>query len=252
MSYDMTLCHQVMQEIRTEMEEKRPQLKGEFSTYRYDIRKRDAIVGYLDVSYYSPYYFNESDFRFLDSLNRILIGIGLVVLTAAVAMGTMLAKRLSVPLLNVAEVTRKIAKGDYKARLQTERAQTQEVENLSRSVNEMAESLERQEKLRRRLTSDVAHELRTPVTNVSLNLEMMLDGVWDPTKERLQNCYGELAVGKPGLQIKIGDGRENHALVSQRQLHGFFSPHPSKSTPARKKQSAIPDLPYTPAPSESS
>ena len=48
------------------------------------------------------------DFRFLDSLNRILIGIGLVVLTAAVAMGTMLAKRLSVPLLNVAEVTRKI------------------------------------------------------------------------------------------------------------------------------------------------
>ena len=191
-NHDMTLCHQVMQEIRTEMEEKRPQLKGEFSTYRYDIRKRDAIVGYLDVSYYSPYYFNESDFRFLDSLNRILIGIGLVVLTAAVAMGTMLAKRLSVPLLNVAEVTRKIAKGDYKARLQTERAQTQEVENLSRSVNEMAESLERQEKLRRRLTSDVAHELRTPVTNVSLNLEMMLDGVWDPTKERLQNCYGEL------------------------------------------------------------
>ena len=91
-NHDMTLCHQVMQEIRTEMEEKRPQLKGEFSTYRYDIRKRDAIVGYLDVSYYSPYYFNESDFRFLDSLNRILIGIGLVVLTAAVAMGTMMAK----------------------------------------------------------------------------------------------------------------------------------------------------------------
>ena len=32
----------------------------------------------------------------------------------------------------------------------------------------------------------------------------------------------------------------------------FFSSHPFKSTPARKKQSAIPDLPYTPAPSESS
>ena len=43
-NHDMTLCHQVMQEIRTEMEEKRPQLKGEFSTYRYDIRKRDAIA----------------------------------------------------------------------------------------------------------------------------------------------------------------------------------------------------------------
>lgn len=69
---------------------------------------------------------------------------------------------------------------------------------------------------------------------------------------KIYTLCAEWAVGKPGLQIKIGDGRENHALVSQRQLHGFFSPHPSKSTPARKKQSAIPDLPYTPAPSESS
>ena len=191
-NHDMTLCHQVMQEIRTEMEEKRPKLGGGFSTHRYDIKKHGAVIGYLDVSYYGPYYFNESDFRFLDALNWILMGVGALAVAAAAAAGAMLAKRLSIPLLDVAEVTKKIAGGDYKARFQTERAQTQEVENLSRSVNEMAESLERQEKLRRRLTSDVAHEIRTPVTNVSLNLEMMVDGVWEPTKERLQNCYREL------------------------------------------------------------
>lgn len=79
-----------------------------------------------------------------------------------------------------------------------------------------------------------------------------LQSVVGSDSQKLYTLCAEWAVGKPGLQIKIGDGRENHALVSQRQLHGFFSPHPSKSTPARKKQSAIPDLPYTPAPSESS
>lgn len=191
-NHDMTLCHQIMQDIRTEMEKRRPKLGGEFSTYRYDIEQNDAIVGYLDVSYYSPYYFNESDFYFLDSLNRILFGVGLFAVVIAVVAGAMLAKRLSIPLLHATEVTKRIEEGDYGARFQTDGVQTQELEALSRSVNHMAESLERQETLRRRLTSDVAHELRTPVTNVSLNLEMMLGGVWEPTKERLQNCYGEL------------------------------------------------------------
>ena len=56
----------------------------------------------------------------------------------------------------------------------------------------MAESLEKQENLRKQLTSDVAHELRTPITNVSSYLEAILEGVWEPTPERLQHCYDEL------------------------------------------------------------
>ena len=56
----------------------------------------------------------------------------------------------------------------------------------------MAENLEKQEDVRRQLTSDVAHELRTPVANVSSQLEAMIEEVWEPTKERLQSCYDEL------------------------------------------------------------
>lgn len=191
-NHDMTLCHQIMQDIRTRMSQHRPDLDGNFTTYRYDLKQNDEVIGYLDVSYYSPYYLNESDFRFLDSLNRILLVVGICAATAAAAAGTVLAKSLSVPLLKVTEITRKISDGDYGARLETENGQTQEIAALSGAVNHMAESLERQETLRRRLTSDVAHELRTPVANVSLNLEMMLDEVWEPTKDRLQSCYEEL------------------------------------------------------------
>lgn len=174
------------------MSQHRPDLDGNFTTYRYDLKQNDEVIGYLDVSYYSPYYLNESDFRFLDSLNRILLVVGICAATAAAAAGAVLAKSLSVPLLKVTEITRKISDGDYGARLETENGQTQEIAALSGAVNHMAESLERQETLRRRLTSDVAHELRTPVANVSLNLEMMLDEVWEPTKDRLQSCYEEL------------------------------------------------------------
>ena len=191
-NHDMTLCHQIMQDVRTRMSQHRPDLDGNFTTYRYDLKQNDEVIGYLDVSYYSPYYLNESDFRFLDSLNRILLVVGICAAVAAAAAGAVLAKSLSVPLLKVTEMTRKISEGDYGMRLENGNRQTQELVELSRAVNHMAESLERQETLRRRLTSDVAHELRTPVANVSLNLEMMLDEVWEPTKDRLQSCYEEL------------------------------------------------------------
>ena len=191
-NHDMTLCHQIMQDIRTQMSQRRPDLDGNFTTYRYDLKQNDEVIGYLDVSYYSPYYLNESDFRFLDSLNRILLVVGICAAVAAAAAGAVLAKSLSVPLLKVTEMTRKISEGDYGMRLENGNRQTQELVELSSAVNHMAESLERQETLRRRLTSDVAHELRTPVANVSLNLEMMLDEVWEPTKDRLQSCYEEL------------------------------------------------------------
>lgn len=191
-NHDMTLCHQIMQDIRTQMSQRRPDLDGNFTTYRYDLKQNDEVIGYLDVSYYSPYYLNESDFRFLDSLNRILLVVGICAAAAAAAAGAVLAKSLSVPLLKVTEITRKISDGDYGARLENENGQTQEIAALSGAVNHMAERLERQETLRRRLTSDVAHELRTPVANVSLNLEMILDEVWEPTKDRLQSCYEEL------------------------------------------------------------
>ncbi len=191
-NHDMTLCHQIMQDIRTQMAQRRPDLDGNFTTYSYELKQNDTKIGYLDVSYYSPYYLNESDFRFLDSLNQILFVAGICATVAAAVAGTVLAKSLSVPLLRVTEITRKISDGDYMVRLDAGNRQTQELATLSDAVNHMAENLNRQETLRRRLTSDVAHELRTPVANVSLNLEMMLDEVWEPTKDRLQNCYEEL------------------------------------------------------------
>ena len=63
---------------------------------------------------------------------------------------------------------------------------------LKSIVRYINESLDNHEMLRRRLTSDVAHELRTPVANVSSNIEAIIEGVLEPTNERLSSCYNEL------------------------------------------------------------
>ena len=108
--------------------------------------------------------------------------------------GMLLAKRISVPLTKAKETAEKIAEGNYQIRYGADKtnAAALELAQLGQAIDHMAENLEKQEDVRRQLTSDVAHELRTPVANVSSQLEAMIEEVWEPTKERLQSCYDEL------------------------------------------------------------
>ena len=190
-NHDMTLCHEVMESIRTRMQESQPEMQGDFVSHTYELKRQEEIVGYLDVDYYTPYYMNENDFQFVSALNRILLVIGLASLAAAVILGILLADRITEPLRNVVRVTKQISDGDYRARVDRS-GRTQELYELTDAVNRMAASLSEQENLRRQLTSDVAHELRTPVANISSYVELMMEGVLEPTPERLQSCYNEL------------------------------------------------------------
>lgn len=190
-NHDMTLCHQIMSDIRLRMKNQNPQTEGDFVTHRYELKQGSVLIGYADISYYSPYSFNENDFRFVDSLNQILIVIGILSLISAAAAGILLAKHISGPIVKTKEITGEISDGNYKARVLSE-SKTKELCELTKSVNHMAEMLGEQETLRKRLTTDIAHELRTPLANVSSQLEAIIEGVWEPTPERLGNCYQEL------------------------------------------------------------
>jgi signal transduction histidine kinase len=83
-----------------------------------------------------------------------------------------------------------IAKGYFGDR-SYERTSTKEISQLTDTINDLAETLETQEKLRKRLTGDVAHELRTPVATLQSHLEAMIDGIWEPSSDRLKSCHEE-------------------------------------------------------------
>ncbi len=189
--HDMALCREIMETISACMRENRPGWEGDFATYRYELESAGALVGYLDVGYYSSCCMDENDFQFLAALNRILMAVGVVSLAGAVLMGVLLANSIVKPITRTVEITRKISDGDYGTRLQ-EDVRTRELRELTCAVNQMAGALEEQEGLRKRLTSDVTHELRTPVANLSSYVEMMIDGTLEPSPERLRSCYDEL------------------------------------------------------------
>lgn len=188
---DMAYCHQLMADMTQQMEERRPGLDGGFIPRTMDIRIGSEPVGTLTIVYYSPYFLTENDSSFLNGFNTILIVIGLSSLLLSILVGFLLARRLSDPLLKTVETTRQIAAGNYKARIR-EKTDTKEVLELMASVNLLAVSLENQESLRKQLTADVAHELRTPLTTLQTHIEAMIEGVWEPTSERLQSCQDEI------------------------------------------------------------
>lgn len=187
--HDMELCHQIMQEIADRMAS--AGRTGSFTVRSYELVSGEESVGRVDVSYYSSYFYTENDFDFIRSLNVILLVIGVLALVAAVCVGILFARKIARPLARVTEIADEIAQGNYGARVgRSER--TKELEELSLSIDNMAEQIEKQEKLRKQLTSDVAHELRTPLANLLAQLEVISEGIFQPDAERMQGIYEEV------------------------------------------------------------
>ncbi len=187
--HDMTLCWQIMDEISARMEQARR--VGAFATRTYDLKKGDGIVGKVAVSYYAPFFYSEDDHRFVGALDTAFLVIGLASGAAALLLGGLLARRIARPVAEAAASARRIAGGDYAVRL-SERADSEELRGLVCAINHLSAALDKQEKLRKRLTTDIAHELRTPIAAVTLYLEAMRDGLWQATPERLAQCHDEM------------------------------------------------------------
>jgi len=94
------------------------------------------------------------------------------------------------PLRAVRAATAQIAAGSEPPPIAT--ARRDEIGDVAASVNELAQSLKRLEDLRRQVTNDVAHELRTPLHNLLGLLEGMRDGVLPASPEQLERAHGEL------------------------------------------------------------
>jgi two-component system sensor histidine kinase BaeS len=89
-------------------------------------------------------------------------------------------------------VTGELTRGNYGMRAPTTGYVTRDYLNLATSINLLAESLERTEQLRRELVSNLAHEIRTPLTNLQGYLEALRDGVIEPTPEALASVHDEV------------------------------------------------------------
>ena len=123
-------------------------------------------------------------------LRAIAGAAGLAALLALLA-GLVVARRITRPVDRMIAVTRAMGRGDRAARVGQVRAPG-ELSELVTAFDQMADALDRQERLRRHLVADVAHELRTPVAVLQAGHEALLDGVAEPTPAQLGSLRDEV------------------------------------------------------------
>jgi signal transduction histidine kinase len=106
-----------------------------------------------------------------------------------ILMAIAIARWISVPVERLTAAARRMESGDLTVRV--EPAGGAELAELAHGFNAMAAALDRNEEQRRRMVSDVAHELRAPLTNIRCELESMQDGLTTPTQERIASLHDE-------------------------------------------------------------
>ena len=122
------------------------------------------------------------------SQRRILLLAG-AVLVLTLLLCALLATTIAVPLRRMATAALRAGDGDLDARVPARRRD--EVGQLARAFNQMADRRQQLEEARRQLVSDVSHELRTPLANVRGWVEAARDGVAEPDDELMDSLLEE-------------------------------------------------------------
>jgi signal transduction histidine kinase len=197
-SCDMQECTMVLNDIAERME-KRFGLNGSMRKDQYPLQYSGRTIGTVTVETYGPFFYSETESQFLTSINKLLLIATVILILFSIGVSIVLSRAIAQPVNKAAEAARKIARihsGDTKAERLVIRIKdnykTRELAELARSINNLAAELEEGEQRQRQLTSDVAHELRTPLACLQGNIEAMIDGVYKPDREHLESCHEEI------------------------------------------------------------
>jgi two-component system, OmpR family, sensor histidine kinase BaeS len=125
------------------------------------------------------------------ALFRAIAGAAGLAAVLALLTGLLVARRITRPVTRLIEVTRAMAGGDRGSRAGDVRAPG-ELRELATAFDQMADSLDREDQIRRDLVAGVAHELRTPIAVLQAGHEALLDGVAEPTPEELSSLRDEV------------------------------------------------------------
>jgi two-component system OmpR family sensor kinase len=151
------------------------------------------------------------DDSFLRQVNQATLLAALVAGTLALLLGGLITWGITHPIRQLTHAAEAIAAGDLSQRVPT-RADD-EVGDLARAFNQMTAELQHAEDLRRQMTADIAHELRTPISVIQGNVEALQDGVFPLTSEALEPIRAKTA-----LLARLVEDLRHLALAEAGQL----------------------------------
>ncbi|MDK0571322.1 HAMP domain-containing sensor histidine kinase [Clostridium perfringens] len=183
-------CNRIMNFIKSSMEGKYGSTTSQFEPVYYPLIKSGEKIGEVRVKFYGPIFYMQNELVFLDIVNKIILGIGVLLILASTVIGFIISRSITRPINKLMTKAKYISKGEYDKKIEIN-TDILEINDLINSINNLSQSIKEQENIRKRLTGDISHELKTPLTNIQSHLEAMIDGIWEPTEERLLSVKEE-------------------------------------------------------------
>jgi len=158
-----------------------------FTTYPLFLAGKD--IGSLDLRSLAAREDQGKESIFLKRSNRFLFLSVLALGGLSVFLSLVFSRRLTGPIKKLTSAAKDISEGNIKARVSI--SGSDEISTLAQTFNTMAGSIEVYEALRRKLTANIAHELRTPLSAMQGELEAMIDGLITTDAEHLLSLHEE-------------------------------------------------------------
>ena len=150
-----------------------------------------SVIGTVSLwAFGSDALLTKGDAAFRTNSYKAVVTASVVAVILACLMGVLASRKLAKPVKSITSTAAQIRSGDLTAR--TGIVGDDEIGQLGETFDDMATTLERDLKLEHRLTSDVAHELRTPLMAMLATVEAMQDGVLPSDEEHLETVASEV------------------------------------------------------------
>jgi two-component system, OmpR family, sensor histidine kinase BaeS len=152
------------------------------------------------------------DTAFLKQQVRAFYLVGGLMLVLAAVVAFLLSRHLLAPVRELIKGTRSLTSRRFDARISV--TTSDELGQLAENFNQMAQTLEQYEQLRRQWISDIAHELRTPLSILRGEIEALQDGIREASTQRLESLHAEVV-----HMSKIVSNLHDLSLAESAALH---------------------------------
>lgn len=160
------------------------------NVFSRNMMKNGQKIGMIEIQGIESAFASQNQ-EFLRLFNSLLWGALLIVIVGVSLFSVLMANSLSRPLLRIKQIATRMRTGDLSSRVALANPAT-EIDEVGLALNHLADALEHQDKLRKNLTADIAHELRTPLATIQSHIEAFQDGVWQATPDKLEVCHEQV------------------------------------------------------------
>jgi two-component system sensor histidine kinase BaeS len=131
-----------------------------------------------------PFEGQPPEVEFIESTNRTLLYGALMAAIIALLLGIFLSRTLTRPIRELTQATHAVSEGDLSQQVPIR--SNDELGELAKAFNKMSTELSRSVNIRKQMTADIAHELRTPLSLILGHAEAVHDGVLPPSRENFE------------------------------------------------------------------